>query len=465
VKNIVVVGASYAGSHVAEVLASTLPKTHRVILIDKNSHFNHLYRFVRFGVVPGHEAKAFIPYTNIFNKGGTSDILTEHHCPRGEETMDRTQQYPKSIFIHGNVVSASKNFVEVDRTLCEADGITKNCVVEHDPPSNCGAYERAKANGTLDQGFNCLCLNGDEEPMQQHLNKTTKIRFDYLVFATGSILPRPLWSGSRTKDQGMRFLQDQQDVIERASSILIVGGGALGIQYATDIADLYPSKRVTLIHSRDRLLPIFTEGIHELAMKRLEELHVDVILGDRVILPEGHKFEGKELDHRVIHTQGGRQIESDLQLFCTGQKPNTSIVQKIMPTAINAKDGTIKVKRTMQVNAPGHNVPNIFAVGDCIDGFGAIKAGHTGWFQAGVAANNILKIVRARETGEALEPLQEYEPGKPMISLSLGLGESVKQTINAEGELVVTENKGEEVDSDWARMWTSMGVLADDPFI
>lgn len=176
----------------------------------------------------------------------------------------------------------------------------------------------------------------------------------------------------------MRFLQDQQDVIARASSILIVGGGALGIQYATDIADLYPSKKVTLIHSRKRLLPIFSEGIHEAALRRLQDLHVNVILGDRVILPEGHKFEGKELDHRIIRTEGGREIESDLQLFCTGQKPNTSIVKKIMPSAINPKDGTIRVKSTLQINAPGHNVPNMFAVGDCIDGFGAIKAGHTG---------------------------------------------------------------------------------------
>lgn len=126
--------------------------------------------------------QAFIPYTNIFNKEGSSGLITEHHCPKGEEHL--YQQYPRSIFIHGNVVNATKNYVEVDRTLCEADGITKNCVVEHDPPSNCGAYERAKANGTLDQGFNCLCLNGDEEPMQQHVNNTTKIRFDYLIFVS-----------------------------------------------------------------------------------------------------------------------------------------------------------------------------------------------------------------------------------------------------------------------------------------
>lgn len=190
-------------------------------------------------------------------------------------------------------------------------------------------------------------------------------------------MPRPLWSNARTKVSGMRFLQEQQDVISRASSILIVGGGALGIQYATDIADLYPEKRVTLIHSRERLLPHFELDLHKAALRRLEELKVNVILGDRVILPEGHVFEGKELDHRIIKTQRGREVESDLQLFCTGQTPNTTLVRKFLPNAIN-KEGLVKVKETMQINAPGHRVPHMFAVGDCIDGFGAIKAGHTG---------------------------------------------------------------------------------------
>ncbi|KAE8190163.1 hypothetical protein CF336_g5428 [Tilletia laevis] len=67
-KNVVVLGGSFAGMHAATVLAQKLPPTHRVILVDRNSHFNHLYVFPRFSVLPGHEQKAFIPYTSIFSK-------------------------------------------------------------------------------------------------------------------------------------------------------------------------------------------------------------------------------------------------------------------------------------------------------------------------------------------------------------------------------------------------------------
>lgn len=432
--------------------------------------------------------QVFIPYTNVLTRGAQPDAsISEHHCPTGSAAKE-VSDYARSIFIQAKVVNATKKYVEVDRTLCEVDGITENCVVEHEHPIECGAFKKAQADGTLEEGFNCMCLNGDDGPISN--KNTTKVRYDYLVFvstlasyccrsitfltisrflplciqATGSIMPRPLFSNSRSKEAGMRFLQGQQNVIRRAKSILIVGGGALGIQYATDIADLYKDKKITLVHSRDRLLPHFEEELHHKAVKRIKELGIDLVLGDRMIVPEGHVFEGKELDHRILKTQKGKEIESDLQLFCTGQFPNTSLVKNVLPNAVG-KDGYIKVNRHMQVVAPGHRVPHISAIGDCIDGFGAIKAGHTAWHQATIAANNIVKIANARENGEKLEALDEYTPGKPMISVSLGLTSSVKQTVNEKGDLEIAEHSGEQVDAYWEAMWSALGVAADDPFL
>ena len=70
--------------------------------------------------------------------------------------------------------------------------------------------------------------------------------------------------------------------VESVSSVLVVGGGALGIrkcffrfwekkirlrfnktEYAADIAEVYPNKTVTLLHSRHRLLPRFDEPMHD----------------------------------------------------------------------------------------------------------------------------------------------------------------------------------------------------------
>jgi NADH dehydrogenase FAD-containing subunit len=64
-KNVVIIGGSYAGIHLARRLSETLPTGYKAVLIERNSHFNHLYVFPRFGVVSGHEHTAFVPYDGI----------------------------------------------------------------------------------------------------------------------------------------------------------------------------------------------------------------------------------------------------------------------------------------------------------------------------------------------------------------------------------------------------------------
>ncbi|KAJ5533676.1 hypothetical protein N7494_010228 [Penicillium frequentans] len=61
-KNIVIVGASFAGYHAARCLANSIPSGHRVVVIEKNSHFQLTWVLPRFCNVDGHDEKAFIPY-------------------------------------------------------------------------------------------------------------------------------------------------------------------------------------------------------------------------------------------------------------------------------------------------------------------------------------------------------------------------------------------------------------------
>lgn len=72
-KNVLVIGGSYIGTRAALELATALPPTHRVLLVEPHSHFQHLFAFPRFAVVPGLEHKAFIPYDRFFSSKGVSD--------------------------------------------------------------------------------------------------------------------------------------------------------------------------------------------------------------------------------------------------------------------------------------------------------------------------------------------------------------------------------------------------------
>jgi NADH dehydrogenase FAD-containing subunit len=77
VKNVVVVGASFAGYLAARILAASLPRDgrHRVVVIEPSSHFNFTWVLPRFCVVQGHEHKAFIPYTPAFFSDGPKDVV------------------------------------------------------------------------------------------------------------------------------------------------------------------------------------------------------------------------------------------------------------------------------------------------------------------------------------------------------------------------------------------------------
>jgi len=129
---------------------------------------------------------------------------------------------------------------------------------------------------------------------------TTTIAFDYAVYALGAQLPSPLnlWETSADgkpipeailegsaiyrgeKVEGCDWFKEKQKIVENSPTVLVVGGGALGIrkfvyksqmisisicftEFATDIKAVHPSAKVTLLHSRLQLLPRFDEKMHQ----------------------------------------------------------------------------------------------------------------------------------------------------------------------------------------------------------
>ncbi len=68
IKNVVVVGAAFAGYSAARTLATSLPRdgSYQVVVIEPNSHFNFTWVLPRFCVVEGANHKPFIPYTQAF---------------------------------------------------------------------------------------------------------------------------------------------------------------------------------------------------------------------------------------------------------------------------------------------------------------------------------------------------------------------------------------------------------------
>ena len=174
--------------------------------------------------------------------------------------------------------------------------------------------------------------------------------------------------GSEKLD-GVAWLHEHVEKVKKSNNIAVIGGGAVGVQMATDIKEIYPDKRVTLVHSRPHLMNRFDTKLHAIIEERAKEMGIKLVLGSRVKLPkDGFPTDGSAFDIDLID---GRKLEGfDFAIICTGQTPQSEIVKTLAPDVID-KGGFIKMKATLQVD--DDSLPHVFAVGD-VAASGAPKA-------------------------------------------------------------------------------------------
>lgn len=79
---------------------------------------------------------------------------------------------------------------------------------------------------------------------------------------------------SEDKANSVEYFKTYQEGIKAAKDIVIIGGGAVGVQMACDIKEVSPEKNVTLVQSRDHVMPKFHPKLHEIVSNRLKELGV-----------------------------------------------------------------------------------------------------------------------------------------------------------------------------------------------
>jgi dihydrolipoamide dehydrogenase len=208
----------------------------------------------------------------------------------------------------------------------------------------------------------------------------------HLILATGS-RPRRLdglpYDGERvaTSDDALRWSS-------LPSSVLIVGGGVIGVEWASMLADF--GARVTIVEAAERILPGEDRDVSVELARALGRRGVEVLVGAR-LLTETCRV--KDLGVAVDVEAGGtiRRVEAERMLVSVGRQANVEDIG-LENTDVRVERGFIAVRPdTLQTGEP-----HIYAVGDVI---GGVQLAHAAMHEAAVAVDHLL----GRETRRAAD--------------------------------------------------------------
>lgn len=158
------------------------------------------------------------------------------------------------------------------------------------------------------------------------------------------------------------------DAKELPKSIVIVGGGVIGMEFATLYHEL--GVEVTVIEAMPTILPNLDEEVVEVLLEKYKKAGITILTDTKVVELQGGK---------VITTNG--EYEAERVLISVGRRPNLEGLEGLSGLEFDRRG--IKVDDFMKTNLPG-----VYAAGDVT---GKIMLAHVASRQAEVAVGRMLR--------------------------------------------------------------------------
>ena len=213
-----------------------------------------------------------------------------------------------------------------------------------------------------------------------------RLSADFILIACGS---RPADNPKVPLDGRTIINSDQLQGVQRLNrEIIVVGGGVIGLEYASMAAAL--GTHVTVLEQRDSLLDFVDREIVDALVHYLRQNGVTFRLGETLASVR------KDGENRVVASlESGKEIHADLLLYSVGRQANGDLLN--LPAAGLSADprGRVAVNEHYQTA-----VPHIYAAGDVI-GFPALAS--TSMEQGRIASHHMFGV---RDTSS--KPLLPY---------------------------------------------------------
>jgi len=183
-----------------------------------------------------------------------------------------------------------------------------------------------------------------------------QLTFRKMVLASGSTPVMPKIPGIKTRgvfslEKDFAALESLRTAAQSAETIVIVGGGYVGVELADEL--LYGSKSVSLVEALPNLLPTAVDPeFGSYLADNLRDRSARLYLGTSV-----KAFVG-DAELRSILLDSGETIEADMCIVAVGYRPNITLANRF-GLRTDPHHG-IEVDEYLRTSDP-----NIYAAGDC----------------------------------------------------------------------------------------------------
>jgi NAD(P) transhydrogenase len=214
--------------------------------------------------------------------------------------------------------------------------------------------------------------------------RETKVTAEKIVIATGTLPARP-----STVEFDEKTIIDSDGILhlERVpQSMIVVGAGVIGIEYASMFAAL--GCKVTVVEARERMLDFCDVEVVEALKYHLRDLAVTFRFRETVLSVQRHK------QGAIAVLESGKKIPAEVVMYSAGRQGMTETLGLENAGLSADKRGRISVDEFFRTEKP-----HIYAVGDVI-GFPALAA--TSMEQGRLAAHHAC--------GEPVQVLSSVSP-------------------------------------------------------
>lgn len=186
------------------------------------------------------------------------------------------------------------------------------------------------------------------------------VSYDHLIIATGSVpFSLPIPGADKQGVVTFRTIEDCQRILESSKknkNAVVIGGGVLGLEAAKGLLNL--GMTVSVVHIGSYLME---RQLDETAARMLqEELESQ---GMKFLLQKETKEIVGDIAAKGVTFKDGTEVEANLVVMAAGVRPNVQL----------AKKTGIETNRAILVNDYMEtSVPNIYAVGECVEHRGMV---------------------------------------------------------------------------------------------